>query len=167
MRPVNTQDQLAQAEATFGRLPSGARIIVSARDFQLIEIQLSSDKPAMVQRVCVLYPGASRDLRVLWVLGALAILERDTCSKLVALAADRGKLRSWWASPTPMLIGMDIQRLAEAADAALAPDDKWSVLPPTLVMITPSGTADLDALPEDDDLRRMPMRSYTLGRVAS
>jgi hypothetical protein len=166
MQPVSQQDQLAQVEATIGRLPPGVRIILSARDFQIIEIQLSST-PAMVQRVCVLFD-TDRDLRVLWVLGALAMFDRGACSMLVALAESKGKLRSWWTKHTPMLAAVGVRPLKHAANVALAPDDRWEVEPPVFVNLKPDGTADLDALTKDDLLRRTALpKSMALGRVSS
>jgi hypothetical protein len=157
------QDQLAQSEAAIGRLPPGVKIAQSLRDYLIAEIQLSSI-PVMVQRVCVFFD-ADRDLRVLWVLGALAMFDRATCAKLVALAESRGTLRSWWASPTPMLSAVDTRALRKASDAALAPDDKWTIDRPVLVQTKPDGMLDIDALPEGDLLRTAP-RAMPLGRVS-
>jgi hypothetical protein len=160
------QDQLAHSEAAIGRLPPGVRLVQSLRDYLIVEIQLSSGKPAMVQRVCVLFD-ADRDLRVLWVLGALAMFDRGICSELIGLAESRGQLRSWWAGPAPVLIAaLHSNALSLASDAALQPDDQWSVAPPEFVKMKPDGTVDIDALPEGDLLRTAP-RSIALGRVVT
>jgi hypothetical protein len=156
-------DQLAQSEGAIGRLPAGTKIVQSLRDHILVSIQLSSS-PAISQHVLCLMD-ADRDLRVLWVLGALAMFDRAACATLVALAESRGTLRSWWANPIPMLAPMGTRSLQHASDAALAPDDIWTVEPPILVPAKPDGTADVDALPDGDLLRRMAPKGMALGRV--
>lgn len=162
------QDQLASIEAVVGRLPAGTRIIQSAALHLILEIQLSFT-PARVQRICVLFDN-DRDLRVLWVVGALAMFSRFACENLVAVAESGGKLRSWWITPIPMLPGADIKSLQHASDVALAPDDEWIVEPPTYVKMKSDGTADLDSLPENDPLRTVSLRDadgnkVLLGRV--
>jgi hypothetical protein len=156
------QDQLASSEAAIGRLPPGVRIVQSARDFMVIEIRLSSD-PATAQRLCVLFDH-DRDLRVLWCVGALVLFNREACTTLIAVAESRGKVQSWWTS-TPMLAAVGVRSLQRATDAALAPDDRWDVLPPVFVNTNPHGTADLDSLDADDPLRKTTPKSISLGRV--
>lgn len=157
------QDQMAQSEAAIGRLPPGVRIVQSLRDHIIVSIQLSST-PAMVQHVYVAFD-ADRDLRVLWVIGALAMFDRGICAELVGLAESHGQLRSWWAGPAPVFIAaLHSDALSMASDAALQPDDRWSVAPPVFVKMKSDGTVDIDALPESDLLRTAP-RSIALGRV--
>lgn len=157
------QDRLASSEAAIGRLPPGVRIVQSARDFIIIEIQLSPD-PAMIQRVCVLFDH-DRDLRALWCIGALVMFDRESCSTLVALAESRGRLASWWTAPQPMLAALGVRSLQKAADAALAPDDRWICEAPTYVKLRQDGMADLDSLPADDLLRKAAPKSIALGRI--
>jgi hypothetical protein len=155
----------ASLDAVIGRLPAGVRIVRDEREFIILEIRLASSSPATVQRVCVV-PDKARDLRVLWVLGTLALLNRAACSSLVGLAYDKGRLQSWWLN-TPLLAAAGARSLTEAADAALAHEDTWEVLPPIFVPPKADGTANVDALPTDDLLSKVAPKSVALGRTRS
>ena len=160
-------DQLAQSEAVIGRLPPDCSIVQSLRDYIIVSIQLTSSTKA-IRQVILVVADADRDLRVLWVLGSLVKFNRETCSRLVALAESKGKVRSWWtAHPIPMLGHVDTNDLQAASDMALAPDDRWVIAPPIFLKVKPDGAADLDSLPENDDLRRMAPRSHALGKVVT
>ena len=155
----------ASLDAVIGRLPAGVRIVRSEREFIILEIRFESSPPAMAQRVCVV-PDKARDLRVLWVLGALALLDREACASLVGLAYSQGRLQSWWLS-TSMLSAISTRSLITACEAALAYEDRWEVSPPVFVPLKPNDSPDLNALDADDLLRKMAPKSIALGRVTA
>jgi hypothetical protein len=152
-----------QASAEAARLPSGARVVFTARDYSIIELAASEDGRT-VQRIIVVYD-ADRDLRILDALGAFYLRDRELCLNLVGLAETKGYVSYWWSNPATV----DYSRipLIAAVKAALWPSDRWDTHPPILVDMTPAGVVDIDNLPgrEPGSLIRCAPHRYPLGRV--
>jgi hypothetical protein len=162
---MDTTHTLASAEAARANLPPGTKVVLALRDYSLIEILL----PNRLTQRCAICFDADRDIRILNVLAALVLSDRDVCSGLLGLAETQGCITSFWAGPPPVMIsGWHTQSLqtvlTDAAMAALWPDDEWHVEPPTYVQMKADNTLDRAALAKDSPLLVVPER-YALGRV--
>ena len=156
---MDTQSLLASFEAFRARLPAGARIVLSARDFIIDEISVAPDA-SLVQRLAILFD-VDRDTRSLEVLSALYLRDHDICTNVLGLAETRGELTVWYGDATS--VEMARNPVQQAANAALWPYDSWRtrvVLAPML----PNGKLDRDNLSVGDPLRVAPAR-YPLGRI--
>jgi len=153
-RLASTEAQLLQA-----RLPAGTRVVFNARDFTIVDLIIT---PKLATR-CWIGFDTDRDERVLDVISALYLRNRQIAGGCVGFAETRGDLQVWYAETSESL-GMAQLAMQGACTAALFPYDQWRALPLIRVQTKPDGTVDRDQLGIRDLLRTAPEK-YRLGRV--
>jgi hypothetical protein len=143
------------------RLPASARVILSARDFQIID-WLTSDSPRLIQRTAVLYDG-DRDERVLDLLTAAHYREPWIFSSLIGIAESKGDVSVYYGHQfgTAADVPSVARAFEDAAKRAIV-SDKWEIN----VVLVPvhNGVLDRTDMPRDAVLSAAPSR-FQLGLV--
>jgi hypothetical protein len=139
-------------------LPANFRAVEDARDFFLVDLPVPVENHA--NRVAILWD-FDRDTRPIDVLIALWYRDLKTAVQVLALHEYRGDLTIVIGVPVTDQIKQTIQ---SAADAALRPNDHWTVR--VRCVATRDGTMMRSALAPNDPLQILP-ETARLGLVVT